>query len=201
MNPLSKPLLSKKVNQKDPKDRRNFWLTFSMVSLVSLILFLWFLDTRLKATAPEYETLWVASFDDADYPEGWDGDAEVRYDGQSGYLYYGGLGKTVSTPDLDPHASYQVFFRVTLLNVASAETYNGTIPTFALSSHNSLGLTLETLTFSPVSVGETLCGTFPQAETVSYFTLTMTSYANLNGYQAYVGIDDFTLQTPKEGTR
>ncbi len=201
MAPISKPLLSKKVMTKDPKERRRRWLSFATFSLVSLILFWWFLDTRLKTTSPAYENYLKASFDDADLPESWSGDAEVRFDGQSGYLYFGGLGKTLSTPTLDIHSSYRVSFVVHVLNVASTETYNGAIPTFALSSHNSQGQTLATFRYSPTRVGETLEGTFTNTQNVSYFTLAMTSFANFNGYQAYVGIDDFTLQIPKEGTR
>lgn len=199
MHPVSSSLLSKKVNQNDPTDRRRTWAVFSLVSILSLLLLLLFLDTRHKSTTLTYENLYVASFDDAEMPEGFTSDAEHRYDGQSGYLYFGSLNQKVTTPALTTHSDYRLYFRVALLNVASPETYNESIPTFTLRAYASDARVIDEAVFYHPEASLTYEAEFHQANAVAYFTLSFTNYAGINGYQAYAGIDDLTLQTPKEG--
>lgn len=191
-------LLSKKVNPKDKASKKKFWTVFSIFTLLSMLLLFLFLDTRHKNTHWTYEDYLAASFDDATLPTGYQSDATLHFDGTSGYLLYDDLGQTLTTPSLGEHAAYRVSFRVAVLNVASPETYNESNPTFTLSAYDEHGFLVERRDLYNPVVNTTLSETFLRAEDVDYFVLKLTDYANLNGYQAYAGIDDFTIQTPRE---
>jgi len=194
----SNALLSKKVKKNEPSSSKKTFAVFGVFALLTLLLLVLFLDTRLKKTTVIYEDFLTASFNDASLPSGYQSDATLHYDGNSGYLLYEEVGQTLRTPNLESHPSYRVSFRVAVLNVVSPEPYNESEPTFTLNAYDIDGVLRESREIYNPQADTTYRETFLNAEEIHAFALKLHAYANLDGYQATAGIDDLIIQTPRE---